>query len=437
MNITIKVLLVYAALPHYFRDFCNHLSRIPGLTLVLVNPSEKGADIGDAVHESTACLRFTRIALKEVQRPPRRLLGMADFEIKPSFLDLAGLPQVLCNYRPDIVVFAESYQYSAVYNKALRGTLRAIGSKVVFASLPFMLPSYPEAVSRVPCISRIPLRSSRLIGSVARLIALDRLYARFVRNPSLRRHLGCLRKVFCAADAHAVYHDEGVSIYESYGVPRAKIHVVRNSPDTDRLIDARRRVSQQMPSPTSGALRLVHVGRLVRWKRVDMLIRAVSALRISEFPKLELAIVGYGPCQEELQALAQSLGVEEAVQFLGGIYEEDDLARCFLGSSMYVLAGMGGLSINEAMCFGLPVICSRCDGTERFLVRPGYNGYIFQEGDLQDLTEKIALILRDDALRRNMGRRSLEIIENEINIHVVIDNYLRVFRALVHATGKR
>jgi len=57
-------------------------------------------------------------------------------------------------------------------------------------------------------------------------------------------------------------------------------------------------------------------------------------------------------------------------------------------SSVYVLAGMGGLSINDAMAYGLPVICSVCDGTERDLVTHHGNGLFFRENNVVDLSVK-------------------------------------------------
>ena len=56
------------------------------------------------------------------------------------------------------------------------------------------------------------------------------------------------------------------------------------------------------------------------------------------------------------------------------------LAKCFMKAQVYVLAGMGGLSINEAMCYSLPIVCSVCDGTEKHLVYENKNGHFFRDG---------------------------------------------------------
>jgi len=92
---------------------------------------------------------------------------------------------------------------------------------------------------------------------------------------------------------------------------------------------------------------------------------------------------------------------------------------------------MGGLSINDAMAYGLPVICSVCDGTERDLVTNNVNGLFFRENDADDLSEKISLLLREPALRVKMGEASLHVIEDRINLESVSDRYLDAFRKII------
>lgn len=96
-------------------------------------------------------------------------------------------------------------------------------------------------------------------------------------------------------------------------------------------------------------------------------------------------------------------------------------------SSIYVLAGMGGLSINDAMTYSLPIICSVCDGTERDLVTHNVNGLYFKENNAIDLSDKIKLLLRDSQLREKMGKASLSVIEEKINLESVSDRYMDAF----------
>ena len=121
------------------------------------------------------------------------------------------------------------------------------------------------------------------------------------------------------------------------------------------------------------------------------------------------------------------MGMENRVVFTGALYNAEQVGSYMMASSLYVLAGMGGLSINDAMTYGLPVVCSVCDSTERDLVTNGVNGFFFREGDAADLAEKITTILKNDSLRREMGIASLSIIENKININTVSSRYIDAF----------
>jgi glycosyltransferase involved in cell wall biosynthesis len=241
------------------------------------------------------------------------------------------------------------------------------------------------------------------------------------------------KHVYNAVDAHVNYVEDAFRLFSSFDVPKKKIFVTYNSPDTDRFLSVKQELLSAIPPVEKKRYRLIHVGRLVAWKRVDMLIRSFKDIR-DRFPEAELLVVGYGPEEEKLKKLSSELGLAGQISFVGGVYDPYVLGRYLLSSTIYVLAGMGGISINEAMCFGLPVICSVGDGTEKKLVRDGYNGFFFNEGDQDDLTEKITRLLLDEALVRSMGQHSEAIIRNEINIHTVVRGYINAFG---YARGER
>ena len=88
---------------------------------------------------------------------------------------------------------------------------------------------------------------------------------------------------------------------------------------------------------------------------------------------------------------------------------------------------MGGLSINEAMCFSKPIICSVCDGTEKHLVLDEYNGKYFEEDNESDLTNKIIYLLSDQHKLKIMGENSEKIIIDKININTVVNGYSNAF----------
>ena len=100
-------------------------------------------------------------------------------------------------------------------------------------------------------------------------------------------------------------------------------------------------------------------------------------------------------------------------------------------STVYVLAGMGGLSINDAMTYGMPVICSVCDSTERDLVHEGKNGFFFEEDNAESLAERINTLFDSPELIASMGQESERIIREEINLETVSDRYVEAFRSVM------
>jgi glycosyltransferase involved in cell wall biosynthesis len=148
---------------------------------------------------------------------------------------------------------------------------------------------------------------------------------------------------------------------------------------------------------------------------------------IAKFPDAELVVVGDGPELENLKQQAANLQLNEHIRFAGSVYKPEELGAYMNESSVYVLAGMGGLSINDAMTYGMPVICSVCDGTERDLVTEGKNGFFFQEGNADSLCEKIATLFASPDLCREMGKESQRIINEIINIETVSERYLNAF----------
>jgi len=234
------------------------------------------------------------------------------------------------------------------------------------------------------------------------------------------------KKYYSRLSATVNYVEEAKNILPTYNFPPDKIFVTYNSPDTDELFEAKAAANLLPPLLPENKHRILHVGRLVKWKKVDLLIQSVSRLK-NKYADIELVVIGKGPEENALKKLAEELKISEKIIFAGGIYQTVQLAQYLKESSIYVLAGMGGLSINEAMVCGKPIICSVCDGTEKHLVRNGYNGYFFQDDSLEDLSEKIDLLLSNPQKMNEMGENSYKIIANEININTVITKYIEAF----------
>lgn len=397
-----KVMFLLGGLPHYFKFLLNKMNEPGDLEVMLVVPHKRGATLGSGVEENREGATFPLFALEEY----RTWYGKAFFkELKP----------LLERERPDILVAGWPYILQFFFNPFLLRFLRKHNIRLIHRDIPFNVPPYGKV--------REYFRGRQLRNEAG-----EEGVGRGVKAFWSLLLLTEIRKqYFRLADALIFYVDTAYDLMATYGVPREKIFITANSPDTDSLLSAYEKVRQLPPALTPNPFRIIHVGRLVKWKRVDLILQAVHALR-NRFPGIELVIIGYGPEEEPLKKQASALGIEDRVRFAGGVYGPEDLGRYLHASAIYVLGGMGGLSINDAMCFGKPVICSEADGTEKRLVRENFNGLYFENGNAADLAEKIAALLADPERRERFGNNSLEIIREEVNIHTVLQEYRRAFQ---------
>src|SRR5262249_44436567 len=113
-------------------------------------------------------------------------------------------------------------------------------------------------------------------------------------------------------------------LVEQEGVPREKVSLIPNPQPADRFeVNATevRKVRAELLAGSS--LLLVYVGRLVKNKGHGFLFEAFARL-LKSFPDAVLVVVGVGPYQQELEALAAQGGLRDHVRFLG--WRDDALA---------------------------------------------------------------------------------------------------------------
>lgn len=398
-----KILFTFGGLPHYYNLVLNRLNRIDGQEIVVIAPKAEGKTVGSGVHQSLEGIEFKVHFLEEY----RTLWG------KPFFKNFL---ETIEKERPDVIVTIWPYILAFVYNPLLLWKIKKMGIKLILKEIPFNIPKFKEALDYYAK------------GGVASETMQTNLKPNswgFKLKYSLLKY--SYQRAFNLVDAHVDYTEEAYEIFGSYGVPKEKIFVIYNSPDTDLILADKAKIEGINTVLPENPLRLLHVGRLVKWKRVDMLMDVFKQL-LSQFPTAELVIVGTGQEEQNLKNQAVALGIEQNVVFAGGVYDMKILGQYFNTSLVYVLAGMGGLSINDAMCFDKPIVCAVADGTEKKLVRDGYNGYIFEDGNAQDLFKKLTVLLSNPVKTRKMGLNSGQIIRDEVNIHVVIENYQKAFQ---------
>ena len=185
------------------------------------------------------------------------------------------------------------------------------------------------------------------------------------------------------------------------------------------------------PDRDTGALRaqwrigadplLVTVARLVPHKGQDITLRAVAALT-EEFPTLRYAIVGTGPDEARLRALAEELKISTRTIFTGPL-SDAEIAEAYATSTIYIglsrvesviFAEGFGISFLEAAASRVASIAGDSGGV-RSAVRDGVSGLVVPPTDVRRVADAIRDLLRNADKRAAMGLRARSLVETHYN----------------------
>jgi glycosyltransferase involved in cell wall biosynthesis len=183
------------------------------------------------------------------------------------------------------------------------------------------------------------------------------------------------------------------------GFDPSVVRVIPNGVDLQSLTPDP--AGERYPRPT-----LLYLGRLKRYKRVDLIIQAVSRLK-RRHGDLRVLIAGQGNHREALEAQVRRMGLEDRVSLLGFVPEERKL-ELLRRSWIHVLTSPKegwGISNLEAAACGTPTVASDSPGL-RDSVEHGRTGLLVPHGDVDALASAIDALLRDHDAREEMGRQA-------------------------------
>jgi D-inositol-3-phosphate glycosyltransferase len=168
---------------------------------------------------------------------------------------------------------------------------------------------------------------------------------------------------------------------------------------------------------------ILFVGRIQRLKGIDLLLQTIALLaerqQGGEVPRFRVVIVGgradpagNDPEAREirrLQALAEALGIQDIVAWVGAV-EHEALPAYYQAADVTVMPSTYesfGLVAVESMASGTPVVASRVGGLQ-VTVQDGRTGYLIPWRDPRLYADRLALLLTDPVLRRSLGAAGRE-----------------------------
>ena len=192
------------------------------------------------------------------------------------------------------------------------------------------------------------------------------------------------------------------------GVQEDKVRVIYSGVDPDSF------GSFSFPGWRGRTLTVGTVAVLVKRKGHRFLLEAAAMMKRRGF-KLCYQFAGEGPEKRELEKLAAQLGLKEEVSFLGFL---PDVSAFLANIDIFVLPSLYeglGVAVLEAMAAGKPIVSSRVGGIPE-LIRHQQNGLLVPAGSAESLADGISLLLSQESLAENMGRRAWQKVREEFTL---------------------
>ena len=219
--------------------------------------------------------------------------------------------------------------------------------------------------------------------------------------------------------------------------------------DRERLIEHRLGVDLERFKPATrdaSQFRVAMVGRFVEKKGFADGIRAFASARGEMGGTAELVIAGSGPLEGSLRHLAQELGIDPQVRFLGkvshaGVADLLSHSDVLLAPSAIAADGdrdSGLLSVKEASACACIPIATRHGGIPT-IIDEGITGYLVAEHDVAAMARHLATLGHDAGQRRLMGRAAREKMAREFELHGSVRQLENYYDALVrrHTPSER
>jgi glycosyltransferase involved in cell wall biosynthesis len=227
-------------------------------------------------------------------------------------------------------------------------------------------------------------------------------------------------------------------ILEHYGLPRGRVSVILNGVNSDRMPvmdprEARERIGLDQDLQVVG-----FVGHFFPWDGIEYLIEAAPRI-IEETGNVRFLIIGHGLWGEHLPGLVKKKGLERYVLFTGKVPWERlyfyvnacDVATAPYSKAINRQSGRSSLKILEYFACKKPVVASRTDVIPEVVDLDTRGlGITVKPEDPGALADAIILLLKDKALRQDMGEKGRDYVERERSWRIVAKQTQEIMEAL-------
>jgi rhamnosyl/mannosyltransferase len=180
---------------------------------------------------------------------------------------------------------------------------------------------------------------------------------------------------------------------------------------------------------------ILFVGRMVPYKGVDVLLRALVGLPATA------VLVGNGPLLRQLRALAVRLGLADRAVFVDEL-DDTELTALYHACDVFVLPSVGpneafGIVQLEAMLCGKPVISTQLPTGVPWVNRHNETGLVVPPGNVQALREALTRLIAEPALRVKLGEQGRRRVLAEFTAERMVSRTVALYRDVTAAAGRQ
>lgn len=224
---------------------------------------------------------------------------------------------------------------------------------------------------------------------------------------------------------HTRYRKDEVYLLCSGAYVPSDFHIVRAYPgkmlrwgyfpphrtyDMDALLAQKGYSDERLPY-------LLWVGRMIELKHPEHAIEVAAHLK-SKGLSFHMDMIGDGPEKERVEKLIEGHDLQGQVRLCGSM--KPDEVRAYMEKADIFLftsdkrEGWGAV-VNESMNSGCAVVAGHMIGSVPFLIKDSENGFVYKDGDVQELSRLAEELVRDEEKRRFLGRQAYETIDQTWN----------------------
>jgi glycosyltransferase involved in cell wall biosynthesis len=230
------------------------------------------------------------------------------------------------------------------------------------------------------------------------------------------------------SDAIISYSSLGKDYFTSIGVLEERVFVAVNVVDTtSKLKELAAVTDRSFVSDIRDKARMVvlFVGALTSQKKLDVLVRGFGRF-VESAPDTRLIIVGDGTERQNIERIIREESIPN-IEMTGKVF--NGVQRYFISADVFVLPGLGGLAVSEAMLYGVPVIASIGDGCEKDLITPGVSGIIDEKLDEESLSQHLTGFYENPEKLAQFKKEAAKTIEDKHNLESYLSKVVAAIKS--------